>query len=83
LGSNPIRIALSEADKITVLPLFLMRNILGKYLISTPSLEYAGICGDTEQVKIDLFKRAKEIAIENNVFELRQTEIRYMILSQQ
>ena len=58
-----------------VLPLFLMRNIIGrKFLISNPFLSYGGICADDENTIMNLIHKAQEIAVQNQVeyIEIRQ-----------
>jgi len=68
--------ALNGADEIQgLLPLFLMRDILGrKYLVSNPYSTYTGVCAVDAQIKEMLFNKAKEIASYNGVqyLEIRQ-----------
>lgn len=73
--SYPIAAVDSTNEIRGVLPLFLMRNILGKkFLISNPFLGYGGICAEDNKTKEALIHKAKEIAVKNNVeyFEIRQ-----------
>jgi FemAB-related protein (PEP-CTERM system-associated) len=73
--SFPIAV-IDDSDNIRgVLPLFLMKDIIGKkFLISNPFLSYGGICADDENIKKSLILKAQEIAVENNVeyCEIRQ-----------
>lgn len=68
--------ALNDIDEIKgILPLFFMKDFLGrKYLVSLPYSTYAGICADDKDTAKDLFKKAKELAVENKVQHL---EIRH------
>ncbi len=76
-GFKPIYLfSTNKTDEINgILPLFLMRDILGKkYLISNPSSDYAGVCADDNEIEEALINRAIEIAVERKVqyLEIRQ-----------
>lgn len=58
-----------------IMPLFLMKNILGKkFLISNPFLSYGGLCAADKTAENAMIEKAVEIATNNNVeyFETRQ-----------
>lgn len=61
--------AVDNSSTITgILPLFMMRDILGKkYLVSNPFLNYAGVCALDSKTEDSLVRKAEEIAVENNV----------------
>ncbi|MBV8819402.1 MAG: FemAB family PEP-CTERM system-associated protein [Acidobacteriaceae bacterium] len=51
-----------EADKVLgVLPLFLVRNLGGRALISTPFAVYGGILADSDEVRDSLINGAREL----------------------
>ncbi len=65
----------SENEIVGVLPLFLMRKILGrKYLISNPFSNFAGVCTSDKLAREQLLERARETARREQAqyVELRQ-----------
>ncbi|NOY76627.1 MAG: FemAB family PEP-CTERM system-associated protein [Calditrichaeota bacterium] len=69
--------AVENSRIVGVLPLILMRNILGKpFLVSTPFSSYGGVCFDTREAGQFLLKWAKHLAAKYGVqyVEFRQYE---------
>ena len=68
--------AIDQSDRIRGgLPLFLMRNIVGKkFLISNSFLSHGGVCADGIEARNSLIRNAKEIAVKEGVeyIEIRQ-----------
>ena len=68
--------ALRRTGEISgVLPLFMMKNILGKkFMISTPSSDFTGVCAYDKEICSRLLQMAKKIAVERKVryLEIRQ-----------
>lgn len=68
--------ALDSQNQIAgVLPLFLMKDLLGRrYLISNPFANFAGVCASDPDARRRLLEAAQNIAIKENVryVELRQ-----------
>ena len=67
--------AVEGSEIVGVMPLFLMRNILGKpFLVSIPFSSYAGVCFENEEAGQFLLKWAKHLARKYDVeyVEFRQ-----------
>ena len=62
-------LAISEKNHVEgILPLFLMRDILGKrYFVSNPFSNFAGVCANSDEVRRGLIEKACEIAKQENV----------------
>jgi serine/alanine adding enzyme len=69
--------AQSKAGEIKgVLPLFLMKDIIGrKYLISSPSSNFAGVCACNDEASNKLFTMARKLAVEKKV---QYMEVRHL-----
>lgn len=72
---EPFYLVAGDADGIEgILPIFLVKNpIIGKILISSPFAVYGGILARSDEARQALYRRVKEIGIENKVdyIELR------------
>jgi len=77
-GHKPFYLVVKENGSIKgILPLFLMKHILfGKFLVSVPFGDYAGICADDEETSNILLKEAIKISDSNGAkfLELRNIE---------
>lgn len=75
-GHKPVYL-MAKDDRIRgILPLFLIKSPFGKYLVSVPFLDYAGICAATPEAEESLLSAAIEMARKEDVryLELRNLE---------
>jgi FemAB-related protein (PEP-CTERM system-associated) len=76
-GHTPYYLAASrEGNIVGVLPLYMVQvPFLGSSLVSSPYLDYAGICTETEDIRNSLLKKAVGLSQEKEVQHLNIREL--------